>query len=555
VTRGPAILRSAAEVFGNPALRRVELAYVAFATVEFGSWVALLLYAYAATGPESVGVVALVQLVPAAILAPVLATLADRYRRDRVLRMAYALLTLNMALVAVGMLAGWPPLLVYAFALTNVVPMSLLRPTHNALLPSLSHNPSELTAANAVTSIAEATGILLGPLIAAVILVSAGPGTVIAVLGVVCGVATLLVLGLRPTAAGIVSQALVDDAIERPEGPAVLAGFRALAADGDARLVVGILSARQLMIGVTDVLFVLLAIEVFGTGESGAAVLSAAIGAGGIIGGAIAFGLIGRRTITPVLVASGFLFGATFAAIGLGGGAFAPLLLVVGGVGLALMDVSGRTILQRAVRDEVLASVFGILEGMMAAAVAIGSILVPIVVVFTGAGGAVLVFAALLPLIAVLTWPGLRAVDRRAGVRIRELTLLQRTSMFQALPLPAVEALARAAGWVSAPAGTVVIREGDAGDTFYILESGSVAVTRDGQPVRKLDTAGDGFGEIALLRDIPRTATVTALADSVLMALGRREFLAAVTGHPVVVAQAGAHVEGMLLGDRETGEA
>ena len=543
--------RVAAEVVRNPSLRRVELAFVAFSAVEYGSWVALLLFAYEATGPASVGVVALIQLVPAAILAPPLATLADRYRRERVIFVAYVLLAAVMALVATGMLSGWPPLLVYAIAVADVVPLTLVRPTHNALLPSLSRSPSELTAANAVTSIAEATGILLGPLGAAAILLVAGPGAVIGVLAGIAGLAALLVFALRPSPAGVSSQALVDDAIDRPVGLGVLGGFRVLAADGDARLVVAVLSARQLMIGVTDVLFVLLAIEVFGTGESGAAIMSAAIGAGGIIGGAVAFGLIGRRSIAPVLLASGVLFGATFAAIGLSGGAYAPLLLVVGGIGLALMDVAGRTILQRAVRDEVLARVFGILEGMMMAALALGSILVPIVVALTGTGGAILVFAATLPLIVVLTWPGLRAVDRRAGVPVRELTLLQRTALFQAMPVPSMEGLARAAAWVTAPAGSTIIREGDPGETFYIVESGAVAVTRGGQPIRTLDAPGDGFGEIALLRDIPRTATVTAVTETVLLTLGRREFLAAVTGHPVVVAQAGRVVEGLLLADQE----
>ena len=197
----------------------------------------------------------------------------------------------------------------------------------------------------------------------------------------------------------------------------MLGGFRALAADSDARLVVAVLSARQLMIGVTDVLFVLLAIEVFGTGESGAAVMSAAIGAGGILGGALAFGLIGRHRIAPVLVASGALFGATFAAIGFSGGVYAPLLLVIGG---HRARADGRRRVGRSSSAPSATrswrSVFGILEGMMMAALALGSILVPIVVALTGTDGAILVFAAMLPLIVVLTFPGLRG-DRPAGRR------------------------------------------------------------------------------------------------------------------------------------------
>ena len=88
---------------------------------------------------------------------------------------------------------------------------------------------------------------------------------------------------------------------DHPEvrGPAILGGFRALAEHPDARLIVAILSSRMLLIGACDVLFVLIAIEQFGTGESGAAILSAAIGAGGILGGMVAFGLIGRQRLAP----------------------------------------------------------------------------------------------------------------------------------------------------------------------------------------------------------------------------------------------------------------
>jgi MFS family permease len=333
----------------------------------------------------------------------------------------------------------------------------------------------------------------------------------------------------------------------------ILAGFRALAADGDARLVIAILAARMLVIGVTDVLFVLLAIDLFGTGESGAALLTAAMGAGGIIGGAAAFLLVGRRRIAPILATCAVAWGAAFAAMGVtASGNVAPLLLVAGGVGLTVMDVSGRTILQRGVRDEVLARVFGILEGLAMGALAVGSILVPVVVAGIGLRAAVLVFAALLPVLLLLSWPGLRALDRRAVVPARALAVLRRLRLFEALDPPVMEALARAATWETVAAGVRVIAEDEAGDRYYVLESGAMRVTRREGHLRDLDTPGQGFGEVALLRDVPRTATVSALRESVLLVLGREAFLAAVTGHPVVAVEAGRVVEAHL-GDRDAG--
>jgi MFS family permease len=541
----------AAEAARNPVLRRVELAFLAFNAVEYGSWVAILLYAYSATGPASVGLVALAQLLPAAIVAPLAATLGDRYPRERILLVAYALLAVFTGTTSTGMLLGWPPIAVYVAAILASMSLTLVRPAQNSILPSLARTPEELTAANAVSSIAEAGGILTGPLLAAAVLAWSTPGAVLGLLAGLAAVAAILVIGLRPGGqAGPAGVPARRGPAGEGRGRAVLAGFRVLAADQDARLVITILAARMLLIGVSDVLFVLLAIDLFGSGESGAALLSAALGAGGIIGGAAAFLMVGRRRIAPVLLACGVVWGIAFGAMGvLASGTMAPILLIVGGTGLTVMDVAGRTILQRGVRDEVLSRVFGILEGVTMAALALGSILVPIVVGIGSLGGAVLVFAALLPALLVLAWPRLRALDLRSLAPLREIALLRRVRMFEAMDPPAMEALGRAAAWLTVPAGALVIREGDAGDRFYVLESGAVTVSRGGAPIRTLATAGDGFGEIALLREVPRTATVVADTESVLLALGRDAFLAAVTGHPMASVQANRVIEAHLLSD------
>ncbi len=151
----------------QPVLRRVELAFLVFNAVESGAWIAILLYAYQATGPASVGLVAVAQLLPAGMFAPVAATLGDRYRRVWVLFAGYLLLGLALTLTAVAMLRDGPPLLVYALAITGSVAVTLIRPSQGALLPSLARTPAELTAANAVSGIVEAGGLLAGPLLAA----------------------------------------------------------------------------------------------------------------------------------------------------------------------------------------------------------------------------------------------------------------------------------------------------------------------------------------------------------------------------------------------------
>ena len=164
-----------------------------------------------------------------------------------------------------------------------------------------------------------------------------------------------------------------------------------------------------------------------------------------------------------------------------------------------MVDIAGRTILQRTVRDEVLARVFGLQEGLAMAGLAVGAFLVPVFVGLVGLLGAIVLAAALLPVAVGLTWSRLAALDRRAIAPIRELELLRRTALFRPLPIPQLEAVARRVGWVTVPAGHVIIREGEPGDRFYVLASGAVKVERDGALLREL-TSGDGFGEIALLR-------------------------------------------------------
>lgn len=527
-----------ARIVRNRSLRRVLFAFVAFNIAEFATWVAILLYAYERTGPASVGLVALVQLVPAALFAAPAASLGDRFPRTRVLNIGYLGQAIAMLLTAGAMLADLPVVLVYvAAAAAAATSLVVTRPTQSALLPSLARAPDELTAANSAAGVMEGVGVLVGPLLAAAILTSATVAVVFGVAAAALTMAALATVGLRPVEAPDLpgdTERRVDD--ESRADRSFRAGVRIVAGDPDARLVLALLTTRMVLIGCADVLFVLMAIELLGMGEPGAGILNAALGAGTIAGGAVAFGLIGRRGLARVAAIGAVAWGIAIGLVGITAtAALAPGLIVLGGAGLTVVDVAGRTFLQRSVRDESLARVFGLQEGLAMAGLAFGSILVSALATVFGLVVTIAIVAAIQPLMVLVTWRRLAALDRRSAAPVRELALLRRTPLFRPLPGPELESIARRGTWLTVPAGTVVIREGDAGDRFYVLDEGAVRVEQGGRHLRDLTDPGDGFGEIALLRDVPRTATVTATRPSVLFAVDRAPFLAALTGRPSVV--------------------
>jgi hypothetical protein len=200
------------------------------------------------------------------------------------------------------------------------------------------------------------------------------------------------------------------------------------------------------------------------------------------------------------------------------------------GVGNTLVDVTGQTLLQRAVADEVLARAFGVLESLLLGTLALGAAVAPLLISGLGIRLALVTTGLLLPVLALLTWRRLASIDAAARPPDRELALLRAVPIFAPLPAPTLEGLTSHLVRLRVPAGTRLFQQGDPGDRFYIIAAGEADVAVDGQ--HKTLDSGDYFGEIALLRNLPRTATVTAYTDLELYALGREEFVAAVAGHP-----------------------
>jgi Cyclic nucleotide-binding domain/Major Facilitator Superfamily len=540
-------LRALRGVLRNPDLRRLELAWVGSVAGDWSSAVALGVFAYQSGGAAAVGVVGAIRFIPSAVAAPFAAILGDRYRRARVMLASDTTRALAMSGAAVVVLIDGPAGVVYGLAGLVSVVSTAFQPAQAALLPSLARSPGELTAANVASSTTESVGSFAGPALGGLLLAATGPGVVFAATAGTFAWSALLISRIRAEGPG---------RPDVPEGPGLaeeaLAGFRAIAAEPRLRLLVGLYSAQTLVAGALNVLIVVMALELLDLGESGVGFLNSAVGVGGLAGAALALGLVGRRRLAGGLGVGLVLWGAPIALIGVWPEpAAALLLLAVVGIGNTIVDVAGLTLLQRAVPDDVLARVFGVLESLVVGTIGLGAIAAPLLVAGLGIEGALVATGALLPVLAALGWRRLVAIDAAAPVPEERLELLRGIPIFAPLPAPAIEHLAHSLLPVRVAAGETVFRQGDPGDRFYVVAEGEVEILADGRPTARLGP-GEYFGEIALLRDVPRTAGVAARSDVGLFALERDEFIAAVTGHPAS-AEAADAVIGTRLGQLRPG--
>jgi MFS family permease len=534
------LLSPLATAVRNENLRRVELAWGAAIAAEWAHFVALGVFAYEEGGAAAVGVAGLVRLLPAAAVAPFAASLGDRFRRERFL--------LAMALVGGVALAGtaaaaFADQTALVFALAAIVGLSstLIRPALQALLPSLARTPDELIAANGATSTIESLGTLLGPVAASVLASLSGVGAVFA-----CGAGAMF------AAAALLARVRVEGRIELPAADdresakhMVVAGFRAIAKAPRARLLVGLVAAQTFVRGCLNVLIVVAVFQLLDGGAAEVGYLTAAIGAGGLAGAVGSMALDGRRLAVSFGLALVF-WGVPLVLLAPRPSlAAAIVLLAVVGAANSVEDVAVFTLLQRLVPDEVLTRVFGVVWGLAMGAVALGSIAAPVVVEAVGARTAFLAVGSILPLLTLLAYRRLAEIDS-AVAPAAGLELIRHVPMFEPLSIAAKERVAASLVPVAVPAGELVIRAGEAGDRFYIVASGVLNVDAPGRPTDAC--AGDYFGEIALLRDMPRTASVTAAEDSVLYALERDDFLVAVTGHSAARAAGHEVVEARMAG-------
>ena len=521
--RSKAALRALGEVLASPPLRRLQLAWVGSILGGWAYLVALGVYAYDQGGAAAVGLVGLIRLIPAAVAAPFTAALVDRFQRVGVMVVSDLTRCALMLGAAATIAADGPPYLVYALVALSTVAGTVFRPAQSALLPALVRTPTELTAANVASSTLESIGTFLGPALGGLLLAVSNAEVVFAANAATFLWSALLVLGLRRFEGP--REAPARAAAAEAEDGGVMAGIATIVREPTLRTLVGLYGAQTLVAGALNVLVVVTSFELLELDEAGVGLLYAAVGVGGLIGGFVALVLSPAGRLARDFGIGLALFGLPLALVG---GVPISVIAVAGlavlGIGNSIVDVNALTIMQRAVPDAVLGRALGALDGLLLATLGLGALAAPALIGLVGPEGALIATGALLPALALLTRPRLRELDRTTAAP-EPTRLLRGVPILAALPELVVERLARDAAPAAFPAGATIVREGDPGDRFYVVQSGEVEI------LGRRFGPGESFGEIALLRDVPRTATATAVTDVELVTLEREPFVAAVTGH------------------------
>jgi hypothetical protein len=516
-------------VAGSRALRRTSIAFLIFSGAEAATWIAILVFAFDRGGPATTGLVGFLLLLPAGVIAPIAAALGDRGRRERVLGYGYLAQASATGLTGAAIVLDAPDGIVYAAAVVAMATMTTARPAHHSLMPSLAATPDEVTAANSVSSMGDGLGGTLGTVSVTLLLAVSGAGLVYLVAAVLLGAsaAAVLTLGSRTTPS--------DPGPLRPW--ALLAeaghGFASIARERGPRLLVWIAALMTIAWGAFDVLLVSVAIDVLGLGQAGVGALQTAAGIGALVGAAGSVALVGGRRLWTAMVAAILMLAAGIAGSGSSTVSAVFAAAVVAGGAITVLDVVGRTMLQRVVDDTVLTRVFGVVEALWMAGVGVGAGIAGVLTRAFSISTALVVIGASLVVLTVPVIGGLRRTDRTAAVPEHRLRLLRSLAMFTPLSRTELERLASQLDLLTTPSGTDVVVQGETGDRFYVIDAGSFDVIVDGRIVRRLGE-GDAFGEIALLHDVPRTATVRAADDGAVWTLDQEEFLATVTGQPQV---------------------
>lgn len=526
----------------SPNLRRAEAAFGLMWAGEWAAVVAVGVIAFRHGGAAEVGAVGFARMIPAAVVAPVASTLADRARRERVLGWIGVIRTATLGASGAVAAAGGPVMAIYVGVAAATVAQTLFRPAHSALLPTLCSTPAELTAANVIRGFLDSAATLIGPLVAALLLSASGPAAVLAAAAAASALA------------GWLAQAVT---YERPPriaatGPRVsdrrMDGLRAIATDGMLARLTALTSVQTFTRGALTVFSVVAAIDLLRGGSAGVGLLMAAMGAGALAGSASAALLVGGGSLARWFGIGVALWGAPLVTIGLLAHLWLALIMfAIVGVGNALVDVGVFTLLARLADDAILARVYGAFEGIITAGVAAGALAASVLIGRFGVETSLVVIGLVAPTATLVSWQGLATLDHRMRVRDADVALLQRIPILRPLPQATIEQLAGRLGRVEFPEDAIVFAQGDTGDEFYVIERGAAVVLLGGQPIRRLGL-GDGFGEIALIRNCRRTASIQASAPLTLRTLSRRVFVTAVIGYSPSAEAADRVIAGHLTG-------
>jgi len=516
------------EALSNPGIRRLEASWLLGIAADGALTVALLVVAYEQGGVVAAGLLGALRMGPAVVSGMLTGAILARVRGDRLLLGLAIIRTLSAAACAALIAFGGPLPALFVLAAVAASAGAPVRPTQATLMPALARSSSELVAANMAWSTGEGVGALVGPFLAGLLVASGEPALAAAAAALGFGATAVAAAGLRFEQSVDVLGAGAGAAGTR--GLRLLEGLRALRTrpvPGWSMLgVYGQVFTR----GALNVLVVAAAIELLGMGEAGVGLLNASLGLGALGGAVFAVSLVGSSGLVQTQAWTLAWWGAPIAVIGLlpvpavGLGAMVAI-----GVANAVYDVAVLTIMQRGCTNAERAPIFAVFEGVAGLGFVSGSLVEPLLLGWFGLRGALAITGAFLPILSLVIYSRIGRADRVAAVDDETARLLRSVDEFRQLPMTAVERLAEGAVPVGYAAGDVLMREGEPGDRFIVVDRGEVEVSVGGQVIRRLGH-GAGLGEIALVRHSVRTATVTALGDVSGVCVDAGTFLAAVSG-------------------------
>ena len=527
---------------GDPNLRRAQLSFGAAWTADWAVTVALGILAFRDGGAAAVGLVATARMLPGALLAPLASVLIDTRRRERVLLVVCLVRTAALAGAAAAVASLASPLPAYVLVTVAAAVFTLFRPAHSALLPSLCVTPGQLSASVVVRGLQDSLSALVGPLLAAVLI---GPVDVSGVFAVCAGLtlwSAWLIARVRyevpPRIPRVVTASPLREALE---------GLAVMVREHDLRVASALFCLQTFTRGCFTVFSVVIAIDMLGTGEAGVGVVTAALGAGAVLGSfAAAALLIGDAPFARWSGVTVALWGLPFAILAAVSSEWLALLLIaVVGIANALLDVAGYTVIQLIVPDELMGRVFAGLESVFTLTIAMGSLAAPALIAAFGERGALVAVGLVGPTGALLAWRTLRRLDVRLRVAARVMALLQRVGFLRPLPLSTLAQLAAHVSSRRLEPGALVIEEGASCDDFYVIVHGRAEVLRGEASVALLGP-GECFGEIAALRRTTRTSSVRAATRLRVLRLSGDHLVCAVTGYTPSQSEADALVERRL---------
>lgn len=527
----------------DPRLQRFVLAHFLTVVSEWAATVGVLVHAYGWGGPSAVGLVSLAVLAPPLVCAPLAANLTARYPALRVRLASFAVQATAFGAAAIAASMGSATPVVAVFVVVSLGASNTLRPTGAVLMPAVVHSTRELVAGNLWVSYGDSSSALVGPLVAAALGGVGGSSAVFAA----CAVGGAIAFAATAWRPAPLTRTRTGGSAAGPPRRVMRSAITELFENQWTIGVLAVSAARNIVVGAFDVLLVILALRALQLGERGPGLLSALVGAGAVASTVVITAAVRRTQLRQALV--GALGVAALICVVVGVRTDATVVFVglpVLGLCLSLMDNLSRIMLQRSTEPRSLGPLFACLGLAGGAGQLFGSAVAQGLLALAGLDAALVGIGVILAIVTIASLRALRRADANADVPVVEMTLLGALPLFSALPASMLEAVSRSAEAIDVADGKWVITEGETGDIFYAVADGDFDIVVGGQHIRTA-TPGDFFGEVALLANVPRTATVICRGSGALLAIHRRPFLMAVTGHDVCHAAALDHVNKVQL--------